>query len=123
MPAAKFGSYLQTERAAAVVYLFEPSAANLAAYQAAISAHRQAKPAFAAAMTSHGHRRAARHRPGPRRSADPVGGLSQLPTLRGGVRRGPSPRWTRWALYSQGIAAERQSVPDPDQERDRPPTS
>ena len=43
---------VQAERTAAVVYLFAPSAANLAAYQAAISATDKATPAFTAAMTS-----------------------------------------------------------------------
>ena len=38
VPAAKFGTYLQAERAAAVVYLFQPTAANLAAYDAATAA-------------------------------------------------------------------------------------
>jgi hypothetical protein len=49
VPAAKFGNFVQTERAAAVVYLFQPSAANLQAYQAAIAATDKAKPAFTAA--------------------------------------------------------------------------
>jgi len=38
LPTAKFVSYLQTERAAAVVYSFEPTAANLQAYNTAIAA-------------------------------------------------------------------------------------
>ena len=33
IPAAEFGVVLQAERAAAVVYLFQPTAANLAAYE------------------------------------------------------------------------------------------
>ena len=67
VPAAKFGTYVEAERAAAVVYLFQPTPANLGAYQAAITATDKAKPAFTAAMTS-----AAPSRPrpptGPRRS-------------------------------------------------------
>src|SRR5258707_1615271 len=50
VPAAKFGNFVQTERAAAVVYLFQPSVANLQAYQAAIAATDKARPAFTAAM-------------------------------------------------------------------------
>ena len=52
IPAAKFGVVVESERAAAVVYLSEPTAANLAAYQAAITATNKAEPAFTAAMTS-----------------------------------------------------------------------
>ena len=55
VPAAKFGTYLQAERAAAVVYLFQPTAANLAAYEAATAATDRAEPAFIAAMNSAGH--------------------------------------------------------------------
>ena len=43
---------MQSERTAAVVYLFAPTPANLAAYQAAIAATDKATPAFTAAMTS-----------------------------------------------------------------------
>ncbi len=86
IPAAKFGTYVQAERAAAVVYLFQPTAANLQAYQAAIAATDRAEPAFMAAMNSAGHRRAPRHPPGPRRSAAWSRGLSQLPTLRNAVK-------------------------------------
>ena len=52
LPAAKFGSFLQTERAAAVVYLFQPDAANLQAYETAITKTDQNEPAFTSAMTS-----------------------------------------------------------------------
>jgi len=38
VPAAKFGTFVEAERTAAVVYLFQPSAANLQAYQAAVAA-------------------------------------------------------------------------------------
>ena len=41
IPAAKFGVFVETERAAAVVYLSKPTTANLAAYQAAITATEQ----------------------------------------------------------------------------------
>src|SRR5947199_5673013 len=52
VPAAKFGVVMQSERVAAVVYLFEPDAVNLAAYQAAISATDKAEPTFTTAMAS-----------------------------------------------------------------------
>src|SRR5215471_698458 len=52
VPAAKFGTYVENERAAAVVYLFRPTPANLQAYQTAIAATDKAKPPFVAAMTS-----------------------------------------------------------------------
>ncbi|MGH3163424.1 MAG: nitrate- and nitrite sensing domain-containing protein, partial [Streptosporangiaceae bacterium] len=52
VPAAKFGTFVAAERTAAVVYLFQPSPANLQAYQAAVAATDKAKPAFTAAMTS-----------------------------------------------------------------------
>ena len=68
LPAAKFGTFLQTERAAAVVYLSQPDAANLQAYETAITKTDQNEPAFTSAMTS-APRSAARPRPKPRRSA------------------------------------------------------
>src|ERR1700745_558376 len=52
IPAAKFGVLVETERAAAVVYLSQPTAANLGVYQAAITATDKAEPPFTAAMTS-----------------------------------------------------------------------
>src|SRR5689334_20859687 len=85
IPAAKFGVVLQTERTAAVVYLFEPDAANLAAYQQAISATDKATPAFTAAMTSHavlGSETPA----GAREIQTILTGLKQLPTLRKAVQ-------------------------------------
>ena len=51
LPATKFGNFLETERAAAVVYLSAPSTASLQAYQTAIAATNQDEPAFKAAMT------------------------------------------------------------------------
>jgi len=85
VPAAKFGNFVQTERAAAVVYLFQPSAANLQAYQAAIAATDKAKPAFTTAMNSEAALKS--------ESADGVkiiqgivSGVNQLPTLRNAVK-------------------------------------
>jgi hypothetical protein len=46
VPTAKFVNYLQNERLAAVVYMFEPTEVNLQAYDKAIAqtdAHKQAK--------------------------------------------------------------------------------
>jgi signal transduction histidine kinase len=104
IPAAKFGSYVQAERAAAVVYLFAPTAANLQAYQAAITATNRAEPAFTAAMTS----------PAVVGSESPSGskaiqgilaGLKQLPTLRDGVEAHALSPLAALAAYSQGMAA------------------
>ena len=52
VPAATFGTFVEAERTAAVIYLFQPNPNNLQAYQAAIAATDKAKPAFTAAMTS-----------------------------------------------------------------------
>ena len=97
IPAAKFGVVVETERAAAVVYLSKPTAANLAAYQAAITATNKAEPAFTAAMTS----------PAVVVTESPSGakqikvifsGLKQLPDPpQARSRRGSSARWTRSA--------------------------
>ncbi len=103
IPAAKFGMFVQSERAAAVVYLFAPTPANLAAYQAAISATDKATPAFTAAMTS----------PAVLGSESPsgaeqiqaiLGGLKQLPTLRAGVQARALSPLAALGAYSQGMA-------------------
>src|SRR5580693_1801989 len=52
VPAAQFTNYLQAERLAAVVYIFEPNAANLQAYQNATNLTDANKRAFVSAMTS-----------------------------------------------------------------------
>ena len=117
LPAAKFGNYLQAERAAAVVYLFQPTPANLAAYQAAIAATDQAKPAFVAAMTSQATTGTETADGAKAISTSSAASASSRPCARRS-RRGPSARWTRSTDYSQGIAAPARAVPDPDQERD-----
>jgi len=38
IPAAQFGTFLEAERTAAVIYLFQPTTANLKAYTAATAA-------------------------------------------------------------------------------------
>jgi len=68
LPTANFIRFVQDERAAAVIYLFEPSQANLAAYQAAVKATDGDEPAFLAAMESPGTKRSETP---PRRRASP----------------------------------------------------
>ena len=91
IPAAQFGVYVQTERAAAVVYLFQPTAANLAAYQAATAATDRAEPAFArghALPGHHGHRGLPRGQGGqqPGQRPEPAPGPAQR-----GQGTGPQP--------------------------------
>jgi len=103
IPAARFGVVVQAERTAAVVYLFAPTAANLAAYQAATSATDKAEPAFTAKMTSHavlGSESPA----GARQIEKILGGLKQLPTLRNAVRARAITPLTALGAYSQGQA-------------------
>jgi signal transduction histidine kinase len=103
IPAAKFGVVLNSERTAAVVYLFAPNAASLAAYQAAISATDKATPAFTTAMTSHavlGSESPA----GAREIETILGGLKQLPALRNAVRARAITPLTALGAYSQGTA-------------------
>jgi signal transduction histidine kinase len=103
IPAAKFGVVVQSERTAAVVYLFAPTAANLAAYQAAVSATDKAAPAFTAAMTSHavlGSESPA----GARQIEKILGDLKQLPTLRNAVRARVITPLNALGAYSQGQA-------------------
>ena len=54
LPTAEFVNFVQSERAAAVIYLFQPTAANLAAYNAAVQATKADQPEFLAAMNSPG---------------------------------------------------------------------
>jgi signal transduction histidine kinase len=105
LPTAKFVSYLQTERAAAVVYLFEPTAANLQAYNTAIAATDGDESAFVAAMNS----------PATVSSETPseykaitgvVAGVDQLGTLRNAVKAQALSPLAALTAYSQGISAE-----------------
>ena len=87
-----------------MVYLFEPTAANLATYQAAIAATNKAEPAFTAAMTSPatvGTETAS----GAKQIQDIFGGLSQLPTLRSAVKAQAISPLAALVAYSQGLAA------------------
>jgi signal transduction histidine kinase len=105
IPAAKFGVVVQAERAAAVVYLFQPTAANLRAYQAAIAATDQAEPAFAAAMRSQGTM-GTEDSAGAKAVSTLVSGLSQLPALRNAVKARALRPLDALGLYSQGMTAE-----------------
>ena len=105
VPAAKFGTYLQAERAAAVVYLFQPTAANLAAYEAATAATDRAEPAFIAAMNSQGTT-GTENSTGAKTVSSLVSGLSQLPTLRNAVKARAVSPLDALGLYSQGITTQ-----------------
>ena len=105
VPAAKFGTYLQAERAAAVVYLFQPTAANLAAYEAATAATDRAEPAFIAAMNSQGTM-GTENSDGTKAVGSLVSGLSQLPTLRNAVKARALSPLDALGAYSQGITTQ-----------------
>ena len=102
VPAAKFGTFVAAERTAAVVYLFQPSPANLQAYQAAIAATDKAKPAFTAAMTSEATIKT--------ETADAakivhgiVTGMNQLPKLRDAVKARAITPIDALGFYSSGF--------------------
>ena len=105
IPAANFGVRVQTERAAAVVYLFRPTAANLQAYQAAIAATDKAKPAFTAAMTSEATIMT-ETADGSKARNEVVTDLSKLPALRNAVKARVLSPLDALGFYSQGITAE-----------------
>jgi signal transduction histidine kinase len=105
IPAAKFGRYLEAERAAAVVYLFRPSAANLQAYRAAIAATEKAEPTFTAAMDSQATMRT-ESASGVKAIDGIVSDLSQLGVLRDAVTARALNPLDALAAYSQGPAAE-----------------
>jgi signal transduction histidine kinase len=105
IPAAQFGIYLQAERAAAVVYLFQPSAANLTAYQAATAATDRAEPAFIAAMNSEGTT-GTENSAGASQVKSLVSGLSQLPALRNAVKARALGPLDALGAYSQGVTTQ-----------------
>jgi signal transduction histidine kinase len=105
IPAAQFGVYVQAERAAAVVYLFQPTAANLAAYEAAAAATDRGERAFIAAMNSQGTT-GTEDSAGAKAVSSLVSGLSQLPTLRKAVKARALSPLDALGFYSQGITAE-----------------
>ena len=105
LPTANFIRFVQDERAAAVIYLFKPTEANLAAYQAAIKATDGDEPAFLAAMDS----------PGTKSSETPaeaqgvaavIAGLSPMKALREGVENRALSPLTALQDYSGGILNE-----------------
>ncbi len=105
LPTAEFVMLVQNERAAAVVYLFQPTPANLAAYDAAVKATNAGEPAFLAAMNS----------PGTKGSETPaeakainvlIAGMNQMSTLRAAVtNRAVSPLQALGG-YNAGIQNE-----------------
>src|SRR5579875_2244892 len=103
IPAAKFGAVIQAERAAAVVYLFAPDAATLAAYQAAIGATDNAEPAFTSTMTSRAV--LGSESPGGAGQIETIlSGLKQLPALRSAVRARAISPLDALGAYSRGMA-------------------
>src|ERR1700757_2954804 len=105
IPAANFGVRVQTERAAAVIYLSRPTPANLGAYQAAIAATDQAKPAFTAAMTSEATIKT-ETADGSKAKNEVVTDLSKLPALRNAVKARALSPLDALGFYGLGITAE-----------------
>jgi signal transduction histidine kinase len=105
IPAAKFATYLQAERAAAVVYLFQPTAANLQAYQTAIANTTRNQAAFTAAMTSGATVNS--ETPDEARAIAAIDGdLNQIGTLRDAVQARAVSPLDALSFYSEGMTAE-----------------
>jgi signal transduction histidine kinase len=105
IPTANFIRLVQDERADAVIYLFKPTRANLAAYDAAVQATDADEPSFLAAMDS----------PGTKESETPaeaqgiatvVAGLGPMKTLRAGVTSRALSPLQALQDYSAGILNE-----------------
>ena len=105
VPAAEFGTYLDTERTAAVVYLSRPTATSLQAYRAAIAATERAEPAFTAAMNSQATT-GTENSTGAKAVSAMVSGLGQLPTLRHAVEARAVSPLDALGLYSQGVTTQ-----------------
>ncbi len=105
IPAAEFGTVLEAERTAAVVYLFQSNQNNLAAYQAATAATDKAEPAFVAAMNSEGTT-GTEDSAGAQAVSSLVSGLKQLPTLRNAVKARALSPLDAMGAYSQGITTQ-----------------
>ena len=105
LPTANFVKLVQNERTAAVVYLFAPTPANLAAYQAAVKATDADKPAFLTAMNSPGTKSS--ESAGEAKAINTlIAGIDQMATLRGAVtNRAVSPLQALLG-YSAGIQNE-----------------
>jgi signal transduction histidine kinase len=105
IPTAVFTSYLQAERAAAVIYLFRPTQANLAAYHAAIANTSQHAGAFKSAMTSPAT--VSSETPAEKTAIGTVlGNLGKLTLVRAAVTARAVTPMVALTDYSQGIAAE-----------------
>jgi signal transduction histidine kinase len=105
LPTANFVNYLQAERAAAVIYLFAPTPANLAAYDNAVANTSQNSKAFRAAMTSPATVRSETSSEAAAINAM-LGNLGKLTLLEGEVRDRAVKPLAALTAYSQGIAAE-----------------
>ena len=111
LPTADFGRFvLQAERAAAVIYLFRPTAANLAAYDAAITATDADRAGLPGRDELPGHQGEREPRPRPRASARDQRARPARPC---GTRSRPasSARWRRSGLQ-RGHLDRAQAVPD-----------
>jgi hypothetical protein len=75
VPTAEFVNLLQNERRAAVVYIFQPNAANLAAYQQAIAQTNKGQQTFVNAMNSPATKSSEGH-PGRHRRPQPAAGAT-----------------------------------------------
>jgi signal transduction histidine kinase len=105
VPAATFGNYLEAERTAAVIYLSQPTPANLQTYQAAIDSTNEHEPAFEAAMTSPAT--VSGETPAEAAAVSAVvGDLSKMKLLRSAVQAQALSPLDALAAYSQGLAAE-----------------
>ena len=105
LPTAEFVKMVQNERAAAVVYLFQPTPANLAAYDTAVKATDTDQPKFLAAMNSPGTKSS--ETAGEAKAISVlIAGLNQMQTLRAAVtNRAVSPLQALGA-YTAGIQDE-----------------
>ncbi len=105
LPTAEFVKLVQNERAAAVVYLFQPTPANLAAYDAAVKATDAGEPTFLAAMNSPGTKGS--ETAGEAKAISVlIAGMNQMQTLRAAVtNRAVSPLQALGA-YTAGIQLE-----------------
>jgi signal transduction histidine kinase len=105
LPAADFVNFLQEERTAAVIYLSDPTTANLQQYVKAAAATNNAEPAFTTAM--HSAATTASETPSEAQAINKViAGLSQMPALRQGVEGKALTALQALGIYSQGIGNE-----------------
>jgi len=105
LPTAIFVNYLQAERAAAVLYLFAPTRAHLAAYDTAVANTSQNSEAFRAAITSPAT--ISSETPSEAKAINAMlGSLGKLTLVEEGVRARAVQPLAALSAYSQGIAAE-----------------